>query len=60
MNTTSTDWARLTNARDELAERLADAQRHTPGGQLTTAETHAITRSVARAHRIKIEELTHR
>lgn len=42
-----------------LQARLAEARKHTPGGQLTQDETRAIAANEAKAHGMTPEDLLH-
>ena len=46
-----------TKAVKELWDRVAEAKKHTPGGQLDENETARIAASVARAHGMTMEAL---
>lgn len=48
---------RLSEALDELIERVAAAEFHTPGGELLEADFEPILAAVARAHRVPALEL---
>lgn len=47
----------ISNALDELHERLRTAELHTPGGVLIEPERAAIIHSVARHHGLSVERL---
>lgn len=49
--------AAISNAIDELHERLRAAALHTPGGVLFDPERSAIIHSVARHHGVSVERL---